>query len=531
MDTIFQQHMDYLAPEWVMMIGVLLTLVLTLVSPNKTSNDNRSLMLVALTTVLGALAALVFHPQFQLIMPTLGKAATAVPVVKAYYDSILIDNLSVLSRTLILVGTALTILISHRYLTRFTRVVADYYALIMGASLGAMILVSATDLVTLFVGLETLSITSYILAGYLRRNRLTTEASFKYLVYGSAASAMLLFAFSILYGVTQTTDLTMIALILTKLQPAVTSPLLLISCVMAVAAIGFKLSLAPFHMWTPDVYDGAPTPVAAFLSVVSKSAAFALALRILLGIYSLQPIVMLLIMLLAVVSMTVGNFVALQQSQVKRVLAYSTIAQARYMILGLLTGSMQGVSAMLFYLVSYLFMNIGAFAGVIAFNSATGRDKLSDYAGLVQKRPFLVFGTSICLLSLAGMPITSGFFAKFFLFQSLAQLSILGHSALYMSLILFALINSVVSLYYYLKIIKVMVVDAPSEAVQAIDTGVACTKSFTLNLALTACTVITLLMGVFATDVFTSAQKTSKQLLSHQESILMHSQLSALPQR
>lgn len=485
-----KQSVGYLLPEYVMAIGLLLVLVLTFISYKKNATENAAVMGVSLVTVVGALV---------LIWPSLPTTIDAAFMQSldqtAYFGSIKMDYLAIFGRALILMGTAITILISHFYLSRFTKVVGDFYALMMSAALGGMILVGANDLITVFVGLETLSIPSYILAGYLRKNRLTAEASFKYLIYGSAASGILLFGLSLLYGLVGSVNLVDISSQLVQLG-GIKHPMIVLITVMVTVSIAFKLSLAPFHMWTPDVYDGAPTPVSAFLSVVSKAAALVFAIRVFFIVFATMAFMNYLFVALSVISMTVGNLVALRQTQAKRLLAYSTIAQAGYMLLGLVIindSPVPNLASLLFYVASYVFMNLGAFACVIKFNALTGRDDIASYAGLAQKKPLLVFAFSIFLLSLAGIPITSGFFAKFFLFQAVA---FQRPEMLY--LVFFALLNSTVSLYYYVKLINVMVVDEPSDVVKAIGASGQDTRSVSLSFATALCCAVTLLLGIYA---------------------------------
>lgn len=508
------QELTYILPEVIMTLGLLLVIILTVVGHRKTTVENNAIMLVSLGTTGLALGALITSPYFSMVQQ-LGTGY-------ALYGSLSTSFFAVLFRGLILAGLFITILLSHTYLKRYTRVVGDYYALVMGASLGAMVLCSAADLVTLFVGLETLSIPSYILAGYLRKSRITTEASFKYLVYGSVASAMFLFGASMLYGLTGSTMMQDIAHRMLQFS-LIKEPLIFITVIMMLATAAFKLSLAPFHMWTPDVYDGAPTPVSAFLSAVSKTAGFALILRLVFSMLGSQPFIPLLLIVLSVVSMTIGNLVALRQNRLKRMLAYSTIAQAGYILLGLVTATYSmiytggssvfpGNITLIYYLIAYVFMNLGAFACVVYFNAQTGSDDIRDIAGLVKKSPFVAFSFTIFLLSLAGMPITSGFFAKFFLFQAIGT-----QSPLY-PLMIFALINSVISLYYYLRVVKVMVVNEASEEI-AVRAG-SFRSSLSLNSAIAITLTATIFLGIFATQAEQLSTSATVHLIHNQPLIL-----------
>jgi NAD(P)H-quinone oxidoreductase subunit 2 len=420
------------------------------------------------------------------------------------YGSMRLDIFAFLMRLMLLLGCGMTIALSHRFLMQTTRIVGDFYALVMGATLGGMFLASATDLVLLFVGLETLSITSYILAGYLRRNTFSAEASLKYLVYGGMGTAVFLFGASLLYGLSGSTQFDEIAATLATYQ-GIFHPMLWLLLLMLIAPMAFKLSLAPFHMWTPDVYEGAPTPVSAFLSVVSKTAAFALIIRVLVLLLASISGWPFLLGILAVISMTLGNVVALKQTSLKRLLAYSTIAHAGYMLLGLVVNTTAGLAGLIFYLMTYLFMNMGAFAAVVGFQTMTGTDRIEALSGLVRSKPFLTLSFSVFLLALAGIPITSGFFAKFFLFQSVA-----ASGPAYMWLVIIALVNSTISLAYYLNVIRLMVVKDPSPEVLAIAKRMP--VAWPMQTVMTMALAVTLVMGIFATPFYRMGVLSATQL-------------------
>ncbi len=412
------------------------------------------------------------------------------------------DLFSLIIRLLLLLGTVLTLLISRQYINRQSAIPGEYYVILLSGLLGGMFLSGATDLIMIFVSLETLSISSYILVAYLRGNMLSAEAGLKYLLYGGMATAILLFGFSLLYGLTGTTQfypspnsLGLASLLTPELIQ--TYPLVIaIMTVMILGGVAFKLSVAPFHMWAPDVYEGAPTPVTAFLSVVSKIAGFALAIRFFTALMGELQGWFLLLAVMAVLSMVIGNVVALTQTNIKRLLAYSTVAHAGYLMMGLVVLTPMGLASLLYYLVAYLFMNMGAFAVVIHFGNLTGRDDIASYAGLVRARPTLALIFSIMLLSLAGIPITAGFFGKFFLFQAVAQAS-----DQYLWLVVVALLTSTVSLYYYLNIIRLMVIAEPSEAVEGLmkeapKADVELTPAF--SAVLLFCLAGTLVLGLWA---------------------------------
>lgn len=417
------------------------------------------------------------------------------------------DLFSMIVRTLLSFGTLLVLLFSRHYVAKRAEVPGEFYVVLLSALFGGMMLSGATDLIMVFVALETLGISSYILAGYLRGDVLSAEAGLKYLLYGGMATAILLFGFSILYGLTGTTSYAGMSMALSMLLPQVNPLILAIMTVMIVGGVCFKLSAAPFHMWAPDVYEGAPTPVVAFLSVVSKIAGFSLAIRLFAGV--LAPVTGWsgLIAVLAVLSMVVGNVVALTQHNIKRLLAYSTVAHVGYLLLGLVVLTPDGLSSLLYYLVTYLFMNLGAFAVVTVVENATGRTDTAAYAGLVRKKPFLAIVLSIMLLSLAGIPITAGFFGKFFLFQS-----IINAGSQYLWLVVVALLTSTISLYYYINIIRLMVIAEPSDAVEAWPSSQGDSVLNPIPLALTVCFVATLLLGVFAENALVLSHDAIKQI-------------------
>ncbi len=367
------------------------------------------------------------------------------------------DDLSIVFRGIIALSAIATILMSIRYVEQSGTALAEFIAILMTATVGGMFLSGANELVMIFISLEALSISSYLLSGYTKRDPRSNEAALKYLLIGASSTAVFLYGVSLLYGLSGgQTELTAIA------QGIATANIgqslgLVIALVFVIAGIGFKISAAPFHQWTPDVYEGAPTPVIAFLSVGSKTAGFALAIRLLTTVF---PIVAdewrFVFTALAVLSMILGNVVALAQTSMKRMLAYSSIAQAGFVMIGLIAGTDAGYSSMIFYLLVYLFMNLCAFSCVVLFSLRTGTDQISEYSGLYQKDPLLTLGLSISLLSLGGIPPLAGFFGKIYLFWA-------GWQAGLYWLVLLGLITSVVSIYYYIRVVKMMVVKEPQE--------------------------------------------------------------------
>ncbi|MBD2022392.1 NAD(P)H-quinone oxidoreductase subunit N [Leptolyngbya sp. FACHB-36] len=367
------------------------------------------------------------------------------------------DALSIVFRGVIALSAAVTILMSIRYVEQSGTSLAEYLTILLTATVGGMFLSGADELVMIFVSLETLSISSYLLTGYTKRDPRSNEAALKYLLIGASSSAIFLYGLSLLYGLSGgQTRLSSIAD--SVASTALAQPIgLIIALVFAIAGIAFKIAAVPFHQWTPDVYEGSPTPVVAFLSVGSKAAGFALAIRLLTTAFPLLTEQWHFVMTaLAVLSMILGNVVALAQTSMKRLLAYSSIGQAGFVMIGLVIGSDAGYASMVFYLLIYLFMNLGAFTCVILFSLRTGTDQISEYSGLYQKDPLLTLGLSICLLSLGGIPPLAGFFGKIYLFWAGWQAGAYG-------LVLLGLITSVISIYYYIRVVKQMVVKEPQE--------------------------------------------------------------------
>lgn len=367
------------------------------------------------------------------------------------------DDLSIVFRGIIALSAAVTILMSIRYVEQSGTALAEFIAILLTATLGAMFLSGANELVMIFISLETLSISSYLLTGYTKRDPRSNEAALKYLLIGASSTAVFLYGVSLLYGLSG--GQTQLSAIATGIETANLGQSLgvVIALVFVIAGIGFKISAAPFHQWTPDVYEGAPTPVIAFLSVGSKAAGFALAIRLLTTVFPLVADEWRFVFTaLAVLSMILGNVVALAQTSMKRMLAYSSIAQAGFVMIGLIAGTEAGYSSMIFYLLVYLFMNLCGFTCVILFSLRTGTDQITEYSGLYQKDPLLTLGLSLSLLSLGGIPPLAGFFGKIYLFWAGWQAGLYG-------LVLLGLVTSVVSIYYYIRVVKMMVVKEPQE--------------------------------------------------------------------
>lgn len=396
----------------------------------------------------------------------------------------------------------------------------EFYLIITISTLGGTLLAASADMIMLFVALETVSIPLYILAGFSNRDKRSSESGLKYFLFGSFASAILLYGFSLLFGFTGETRLDLIADTLISGETVIGGDLfpVLIALLLVIVGFGFKISAAPFHFWTPDVYEGAPTPVTAFVSVASKAASFAILMRFFLGVFpdelilegqNLQLFWANMMSVLAIVSMTLGNILALRQSNIKRMLAYSSIAQAGYALVGVASLSASGVfaiSSVAFYMFMYTFSNLLVFAGVILFAEAAGTEEISEYAGMQRRSPWLAVAMTVGLLSLAGIPPAAGFFGKFFLFQAaieanLAYLAIIG------------VLNSIVALYYYLVVIKVIWVDTGKDE----DKPIAISPAMGWTFGIT--TVAVLILGVVPAPVINWAREGAEAIVTAANSL------------
>ena len=381
---------------------------------------------------------------------------------------------------------------------------AEYYALVLTATSGLMLLAGARDLITIFVALELSSIPQYILAGW-GKDRKSSEAGIKYLLLGAIASCLLLYGMALLYGATGSTLLSEIAASIqgsiNQEQGDLNRSVLVLAMVLMIAGFGFKMAIVPFQMWVPDVYEGAPTPVAAFLSVGSKAAAFAVVMRIFfeaLGADILSNDWSMIFAVLAAVSMTLGNVMAIVQTDIKRMLGYSSVAQAGAFLIGLAAISVDGerftlgASGILFFVASYAFTNLGAFVAIIAISQRIGSDQIRDYAGLWKRSPVLACALALCLVSLTGIPPTAGFWAKLYVFNA-------GIRADLLWLVIIGVANSVISAFYYLGVARQMFLGDSQDKTQ-----VSPSPSIAVSLAVTAAGVF--VFGVLPMPLISAAQ-------------------------
>ncbi|NJO41485.1 MAG: NAD(P)H-quinone oxidoreductase subunit N [Cyanobacteria bacterium RU_5_0] len=488
-----QLNAETIYPEGIVIITLLVVLVGDLITGR--SSSSRWAPYVAIAGLLAAVVALYF--QWDISNPV------------SFLGAFNGDALSIVFRGVIALSAAITVLTSIRYVEQSGTSLAEFIVILMTATLGGMFLSGANELVMVYVSLETLSISSYLLTGYMKRDPRSNEAALKYLLIGAASSAIFLYGVSLLYGLSggETRLSTITASIVANNGEQ--SIGVVIALVFVIAGIAFKIAAVPFHQWTPDVYEGSPTPVVAFLSVGSKAAGFALAIRLLVNAF---PMVSeqwhFVLTALAILSMILGNVVALAQTSMKRMLAYSSIAQAGFVMIGLIIGTDAGYASMVFYLLVYLFMNLGGFACVILFTLRTGTDEITEYSGLYQKDPLLTLCLSICLLSLGGIPPLAGFFGKLYLFWA-------GWQAEAYVLVLLGLITSVISIYYYIRVVKMMVVKEPEEMSDAVKNYPEVRWSLPgmrpLQVGLIVCFVATSLAGIFSNPLFTLANNSVTQ--------------------
>jgi NADH-quinone oxidoreductase subunit N len=420
----------YILPELVLTGGALLVLIVDVLLPKA---QRGALAWVTLLVLGATLASL------------LPFTSTHVEVA---HGLLAVDRFAVFFKALFLFAAAITVLMSVRYLAIEGASPGEYYFLILCATLGMMIMAGGIDLITIFVGLETMAVSFYILAGFIKPSQRSNEAAVKYFLLGAFSLGILLYGMSLMYGLSGTTNLRVMADAFVGQEK---DPRLVLAVILVVAGVGFKIAAVPFHMWAPDVYEGAPTPITAFLSVGSKAASFAMLIRIFVeGLKPMSEDWRLLFAVLAVITMTVGNVAAVTQTNVKRMLAYSSIAHAGYVLIGIVAGTWRGLTATLVYLLIYSFMQLGAFAVIVLLRREDVQgDELKDFSGLAFRNPFAAFAMLLFMLSLGGIPPTAGFMGKLWLFGAAIE-------AQYYWLAVIGVLNSAISLYYYVRIVVFM---------------------------------------------------------------------------
>ena len=464
------QSADYvrILPEIVLSVFGMIIMLLDPIMDERSSQ--RTLGGIALIGAIAALAATIYQaqPQFWGL---------------AFWEMVKVDAFSIFFHLVVAGVTILVILSSYEYMEVQQIRAGEYYGLILFGAVGMALMSSAVELVLIFIALEISSISTYILAGFRRRSAISSEASVKYFLLGSFATAFFLYGVALMFGATGSTSIEMISASLRPYVQTGHGPLLAyLGVALMFVGLGFKVAAAPFHIWTPDVYEGAPSPVVGFMSTAPKAAVFAVLLRILFQAHA--PGRIWLIWVAAALSMTIGNIAALVQDNIKRLLAYSSIAHAGYLLIAFAALPANGIPAAMFYTASYAAMNVGAFAVIGHFAGAGERYvTLEDYSGLGRRSPLLAAILTIFLLSLIGIPITGGFFAKFYVFSAALQANLVG-------LTIIGVLNSAVAAYYYLRVIIFMYMREPREeaAVSPVPAG--------LGIALALSLAATIYLGV-----------------------------------
>ncbi|YP_009421791.1 NADH-plastoquinone oxidoreductase subunit 2 (chloroplast) [Miscanthus floridulus] len=490
---------SFIFPECILIFGLILLLMIDLTSDQK---DRPWFYFISSTSLVISITALLFRWREEPIISFSGNFQT--------------NNFNEIFQFLILLCSTLCIPLSVEYIECTEMAITEFLLFVLTATLGGMFLCGANDLITIFVAPECFSLCSYLLSGYTKRDLRSNEATMKYLLMGGASSSILVHGFSWLYGSSGgEIELQEIVngLINTQMY---NSPGISIALIFITVGLGFKLSPAPFHQWTPDVYEGkearnplfdsdSPTPVVAFLSVTSKVAASALATRILdIPFYFSSNEWHLLLEILAILSMILGNLLAITQTSMKRMLAYSSIGQIGYVIIGIIVGdSNDGYASMITYMLFYISMNLGTFACIVLFGLRTGTDNIRDYAGLYTKDPFLALSLALCLLSLGGLPPLAGFFGKLYLFWC-------GWQAGLYFLVSIGLLTSVLSIYYYLKIIKLLMTGRNQEITPYVRNyrRSPLRSNNSIELSMTVCVIASTIPGISMNPILAIAQDT-----------------------
>nr|YP_010184592.1 NADH dehydrogenase subunit B [Hygroryza aristata]YP_010184607.1 NADH dehydrogenase subunit B [Hygroryza aristata]QVH34024.1 NADH dehydrogenase subunit B [Hygroryza aristata]QVH34039.1 NADH dehydrogenase subunit B [Hygroryza aristata] len=479
---------SFIFPECILIFGLILLLMIDSTSDQK---DRPWFYFISSTSLVISITALLFRWREEPIISFSGNFQT--------------NNFNEIFQFLILLCSTLCIPLSVEYIECTEMAITEFLLFVLTATLGGMFLCGANDLITIFVAPECFSLCSYLLSGYTKRDLRSNEATMKYLLMGGASSSILVHGFSWLYGSSGgEIELQEIVngLINTQMY---NSPGISIALISITVGLGFKLSPAPFHQWTPDVYEGSPTPVVAFLSVTSKVAASASATRILdIPFYFSSNEWHLLLEILAILSMILGNLLAITQTSMKRMLAYSSIGQIGYVIIGIIVGdSNDGYASMITYMLFYISMNLGTFACIVLFGLRTGTDNIRDYAGLYTKDPFLALSLALCLLSLGGLPPLAGFFGKLYLFWC-------GWQAGLYFLVSIGLLTSVLSIYYYLKIVKLLMTGRNQEITLYVRNyrRSPLRSNNSIELSMTVCVIASTIPGISMNPILAIAQDT-----------------------
>jgi NADH-quinone oxidoreductase subunit N len=455
--------LQLIAPEMILTVSACVVLVMEVILPYRKSKWTAYFALAGIALALLSLVALFFDMGgFETL-----RVSGSLPPRDGFYRMIRIDGFSLVFKFIFLLAAALAIAISTRFLDVEGEQHGEYYALVLFATVGMMLLGCGYDLITLYISLELMALTFYVLVAFTKRQKRSNEAAMKYFLLGAFSSGILLYGMSLVYGVAGSTNIGDIADAVTKaLAGSVPGdvaglplrPLLLLGMIAMAAGLFFKIAAVPFHMWAPDAYEGAPTSVTAFLSTGSKAASFALFARIFMeGLQSMRADWAPLLGLVAAITILVGNWAAITQENSKRLLAYSSISNAGYLLLGLIAMNQYGYLGLVIYLFVYALMNLGAFGVIISLRRrGIIGDHVDDLTGLAQKAPWMAIMMTVFMLSLGGLPVTGGFIGKYFLFGGLIQRGDTDGKSWYYWLAIWAIINTVVSFYYYVRFIRAM---------------------------------------------------------------------------
>lgn len=491
-------------PEILLLVGGILVLLLDMAQTGR-RDSGTSFMAVSVLFLVAALVGVLLQVGME-------------PYVVLHVLEV--DPFATFLKITIYTGMILVAIGGGSYMNKHATGRGEFWTLFMFVTLAMSIAVSASNLLVLFLAIEFLSLTSYILAGFLREDRRSSEAGVKYFIYGSVAAAIMLYGMSLMYGAAGSLDLRTIGQAFA--ENAALAPVIMPAAVLVLVGLGFKASLAPFYQWAPDTYDGAPTPITAYLTTASKAVGFAVMARLLivaLGTYQVDWVPILAG--LSILTMTLGNLIALRQSSVKRMLAYSSVAQAGYLLMGLTaivsSGtadiavlSMNGLNGLLIYLFAYLFTNIGAFMVVLAVEQATGNHHISSYSNLVQKAPGLAWAMLIFMLSLTGIPLTGGFVGKFYVFGATIQ-----HQYFWLAAI--AVINVAIGAYYYLHVVRTMFFAGSQDDAAPADDAAAPVRMpvpIGVQFILVVCVGATIWLGLYPANILDWANDASRQLLA-----------------
>src|SRR3954463_2004751 len=469
----------YILPELVITAGALIVLIADVLLPR----ERRAALAWITLAVIGA---------------TLASLAPFTSThVEVAHGLLAVDRFAVFFKIVFLVAAAITVLMSIRYLAIERASPGEYYFLILCATLGMMVMAGGIDLISIFIGLETMAASFYILAGFIKPSQRSNEAAVKYFLLRAFSLGVLLYRMSLMYGLSGATKRGVMAVAFAGMEK---DPRLVLAVILVVAGVGFKIAAVPFHMWAPDVYEGAPTPITAFLSVGSKAASFAMLIRIFVeGLPAMSADWRLLFWVLSIATMTVGNVAAVTQTNVKRMLAYSSIAHAGYVLIGIVAGTARGITATLVYLMIYAFMQLGAFAVIVVLRRQdVAGEELKDFSGLAFRNPFAAFAMLLFMLSLGGIPPTAGFMGKFWLFSAAID-------AHYYWLAVIGVLNSAISLYYYIRIVVFMYLKKEALGSEPLTTP---TVAVVLGLAVAA----TLVLGVYPRLLFELADLSARTL-------------------